>query len=456
MILSLSKKQNILIGCVCAILTFIVLLTVGVFSPKPAHPWDIPQEAEELPDVAQRLLKNPLMYPTESSNLSPTAFANSTLYLLTIPSRRVWSHVPMLLQTLLTQYPNKLLFSDNAAKIGDTYIIDAISTLDPAELEQNKDFEPYRIRRFGNDEAWGWTIDQYPTYNEPKVEKRIPEASVKEAAKMLGSDIEWVVIARETDYVSQGALDIAENRDIRISSETGDILILSRRNFERYAENGQLPAMLESKSRNISSTFVNKENWCSPLYAFSDLHIWELQSLFGRDTMPRRRHDSHLHSAFYRDFILPYISTEKKNWVINPQGPVYYNVTEDGQELTKPVCEQLCQNLKTCLAWEWHNDFECRLETEGVRRGIAMNYAYINSDPQGPLVISGWMVDRIRQIRLDAECDSLKLKENGETNDSPFSREGFLEMMRERTKLEGSDILKSIEAYENELDNTPE
>lgn len=176
---------------------------------------------------------------------------------------------------------------------------------------------------------------------------------------------------------------------------------------------------------------------CEPLMSFHHVTnheielIWEYERLHPNGT-PLKYKD------FYRDMVLPWVVEEREDWYMrhhsytitkNENMPFY---DKDHQMIypneTKEDCRKACEKHETCFVWSWWLG-TCELKHEYWTAGIKADQdfePYKGVFGDAPKVYTGWMVDRIRQVRASLECDPLEYdEETGRYNDDPTTSEGW-------------------------------
>lgn len=181
-----------------------------------------------------------------------------------------------------------------------------------------------------------------------------------------------------------------------------------------------------SNTRDIA---VGPSGWCLPFFSWHHITPSEVDLIYEYEqSIPLSK--SHVTFAdIYRDFIMPYVVDELQGWnaVMKHTGGPWVDGTArtftDGELAhSKQLCVEECKKDSNCLLWVYE-DGHCQLELGVVYRGSA-----INSKKKGynKPVDSGWMVERIRERRLKAECDPLQRFENGSWSDTGVLSEGYL------------------------------
>lgn len=190
----------------------------------------------------------------------------------------------------------------------------------------------------------------------------------------------------------------------------------------------------------ITSLRFFPEMFCEPVMSFHHLKSGDIETLWQYERL-RPAGSPILYADLYRDFVLPYIVEELEDWQIAFTKDCEETFTEE-QNLTftnddglilsahasKEGCQLACQNKYECLAWSfWEGTCKmgkgCFFLGEASTQDVKSHGCF--SRPPSK-VYSGWMVDRIRQLRVQAACDPLRIDAvTGLFNDSPETSEGW-------------------------------
>lgn len=190
----------------------------------------------------------------------------------------------------------------------------------------------------------------------------------------------------------------------------------------------------------VFDTDVPMNTICQHLLSFHDIKPEEVQTLFEWESNLVDRQGSEdnsgvLYSNYYSDFVLPFLIPVRQTWDNGASEIEFKNgdeFTESEDSLIPAESPESCSNVCTeyihCLMWRWmktvSGDQVCGLAVSHVSRGIStstVGHADNNLD-----YVSGWKIDRIREIRSQAKCDSLLFDpETNEFSDSPESSEGW-------------------------------
>lgn len=183
---------------------------------------------------------------------------------------------------------------------------------------------------------------------------------------------------------------------------------------------------------------ITNEKWCRPIFSFHHLSphdlgiIWEYERLLG----PNAKHITY--GSMYRDFYLPYITEEMENWD-NGADEVFFSLEKDREDeadpdadsppkdITRPweskqICKRTCELLGSCYMWRFlpHAQY-CGLSTMIKLGKAAYEWIELEKDQlDNREARSGWVVDRIRNMRLNQTCDPLYYNPSYDT--SPIDR----------------------------------
>lgn len=254
------------------------------------------------------------------------------------------------------------------------------------------------------------------------------------------------------------------------------------------------------------SLYAAPENWCEKVLGFHHVRPYEVELLweYERSLGPERRKNI-LYADIYRDFTAPYIGEWMEEWDSlaceveyckkweeeeaekeaekerlrneetrreeNKKGEDTKNEKRDyvkQYESEKPRpwwsakhCEQACKEKKDCLNWRYlPNNNYCGLGT-AVRLGRATHLGPLAYDElQAKLdhehATSGYMIDRIREMRSKQECDVLYKGKNSQGSDPDTfegedRREGWMlskKMSKDKSKQNSMVELLSPEELE--------
>lgn len=457
------RRKTAIVAC---LVLFVILILIYAGIPDAihrhgAHHFNRLREPPRHANVPG-ILRNPLTFPHHKLDGPQTTFiTEQTFFAMWTTVDRIWTHVPLQLRVTLSRFPHSAVYSDNAAIIGNTEIIDIVSTLDASELIERPELESYRWRRKGIDENWGWEFNKGETPDKNAILELIQPRILEHIEANAPKDMNWFILADESTYVSVEALtELLRDTNPEIPTvfawgsegQGGPNILWSRSAFADVLRL-ERPNEIRIHSGNISSTTLTKTDWCEPLVFFHDLAPWEIQTLYDRDVSGQQ---CIFYSDFYRDLILPFVKIERNNWEISPSGPVYTEVySADLEPHTKMRhCKRLCEMNDECLSWQWRESTECRLESNmTLRRGAAKNSHLTGWTEGTPQVNTGWMVDRIRAMRSHHSCDPLgiaKASSHEESNDDEHSIEGWVFKAQDRAKLEQSDVLQALEQYKDQ------
>lgn len=230
--------------------------------------------------------------------------------------------------------------------------------------------------------------------------------------------------------------------------------------------------MIRFQGEAVNLAEYGPEDMCEPLLTFHHLTGHDIEVLWEYERL-RPKGVPTLYNDFYRDFVLPYVVEEREGWYM---GRSTYTISErentpfedgDGKEIyphkKKEDCRKACEKHNTCYVWSYWKG-TCQLQHNNIVLGSKATRDrndYVKKFGLAPRVTTGWMVDRIRELRASLKCDPLKYdKKTGEYNDSPETAEGWAIRALEAAEkqLNESQSIPPDELQSNpsdELESTP-
>lgn len=177
--------------------------------------------------------------------------------------------------------------------------------------------------------------------------------------------------------------------------------------------------------------------WCEPLMSFHHMRSHEIESVWEYERMSPPGAQL-LFYDFYRDFVLPWIDEEMEDWYMRHRSFTIRSTEnmpfhdKSGVEIfpnaTKEDCRRACDTKDDCYVWSWWLG-TCELKEEYLMPGVKANMDYNSYEStfgKAPKVYTGYMIERIRQMRASLPCDPLEYDpKTGTYNDSPDSSEGW-------------------------------
>lgn len=163
----------------------------------------------------------------------------------------------------------------------------------------------------------------------------------------------------------------------------------------------------------IHSAPIDEGDWCHPIYSFHhmkprDIEIWWEYEQVRRAT----KNEPILVADYYVDFILPYIADEVPNWDSKIGGTLFskdskVRGTKNSRRAYESIaaCKQACIDTDSCKCWRFRTGpvQECRISNE-----IRIGHSVFHWQKSAEMLFnytSGWMIDRIRQMRARTSCD---------------------------------------------------
>jgi hypothetical protein len=162
-----------------------------------------------------------------------------------------------------------------------------------------------------------------------------------------------------------------------------------------------------------------KENlWCQPLVTFYKINPHEIEVVWEYERVKRLQGRNITYSELYKDFYLPFMTGEKKSWDNRAQHTTISEKQDEdndvkpsdkGGEQVRPyenveACRRYCESDKECLSFRLRQEpREC--QTAPYFRFGHATHEWIKGTEGSPDMISGWMVDRIRDVRARSRCD---------------------------------------------------
>lgn len=185
---------------------------------------------------------------------------------------------------------------------------------------------------------------------------------------------------------------------------------------------------------------------CKPMATFHHLSPEGIQRLYDWESslVDRKRNFRRgvLFGDYYQDFILPFVVEEREYWD-NYARSESYNLRKAEEFLideitynpgqSKDQCKAFCAATEKCYVWKYDEEAHiCSVDTLRITIGKSVDAADGNIKRK---ITSGWIVNRIRELRAGSPCDSLKISRNGQYNDDELSSEGWFFRSREHSEL---------------------
>lgn len=190
---------------------------------------------------------------------------------------------------------------------------------------------------------------------------------------------------------------------------------------------------------------VGRKGWCLPYFSWHHLTPREVDFLYEYEEKLPRNQSAVTFDQIYHDFILPYVVPEREGWDAlgghlhgdweRKDGILYFDDSEFPENISptasKEECRRTCVQRENCLLWVYEDQRRCQLLDGAVLRGMAANTLKKGIEKD---LTSGWMVDRIRELRANSPCDPLTRTEDGEWSDTEETSEGWFVRSLERQK----------------------
>lgn len=226
-----------------------------------------------------------------------------------------------------------------------------------------------------------------------------------------------VVLSRKTmQEIGTHPEWIAKYTNITHNERGGDDMVAIMLKDELNVEVEHSRAFHEENLRN---TNFRPESWCEPIISLHHVVPQDNEVFWEYETVKRLEGSPIYHSTLYRDFIMPYISDRVEYWDNHIIGEgIEYN--DDKKNEVKPKseggpdlrpyesvdsCEQWCQQDEKCLNWHHRAGPNSRcVRSKLIKIGKAAQL-WQTTSRENERHTSGWMVDRIRQMRASSGCD---------------------------------------------------
>lgn len=207
----------------------------------------------------------------------------------------------------------------------------------------------------------------------------------------------------------------------------GDVMVAlmfkEKLNLEVMSDQRSPRSGIRVQGEPFYSVKVRPDKWCTPIVTFHHMTPHDIEILYEYERL--RPYDRNItYGHIYRDFYLPYISEKIADWD-NRADEVTFSRDKDVAEGVTPqaeggtsirpyesfeACQQACQQQESCLQF--------RLLAEGNKCGLSRDIrlgkpaaSWVDQDRDSHLITegttSGWMIDRIRELRKAQPCDPL-------------------------------------------------
>lgn len=161
-----------------------------------------------------------------------------------------------------------------------------------------------------------------------------------------------------------------------------------------------------------TSVRLSKDNWCSEIVSFHHVSPREIENLYIFENLYGSSHNPILYRDIYSHFVKPYITDfRRENWD-NGADDREYNIDDSEVEeiahRSYEDCKARCVDWSDCLQFRYKPEF-CALASR-VRLG---SIAEVGSD-EDEAFSSEWMVERIRNMRGELQCEKVGVDEEEE------------------------------------------
>lgn len=224
-----------------------------------------------------------------------------------------------------------------------------------------------------------------------------------------------VIISQKTmkeAYAKRDKLDVYEKQTI--DEVGGDDMVAIFLCNELGVEVTHDPGFFEDS---INDAHVGEGDWCHPVYSFHHMTPRDIEIWWEYEQVKRAQDDKRpiLLADYYVDFILPYVADVVPHWNAMLRGTAY-NVEENTEGTTNSprpyasveACKQACSDDDSCKCWSLRTGSqpECRVSSD-IRVGQS-HFVWQKSAKPDTHYTSGWMIDRIRDMRAQMDCDNPK------------------------------------------------
>jgi hypothetical protein len=375
----------------------------------------------------------------------------------------IWERLPVHLWTTLTRVKHFALYSDAPGSIGGHEIIDILDQTAQSPLAKDSDeFDLYRKQREVHDnrqmveynqvtgKKGGWELDRF---------KNLP--MLEHAYKVAPPEVEWFVFMDGDSYVvfdnlakELNTLNSSEyhyfGNDAGGFAHGGSGVVISRgamdatyglpnstipdaflaKTFEDCCGDSMVAQMLgvllnigvRQAAGFQGDTYwdieMKKDWWCDPLVTLHHISAREIEVFWEYERVKRLQGRNMTFSEVYKDFYLPFMTANKENWdnraeqsTVSEQHDRDNGImpSDKGGHEVRPyenvqACRKHCESDSECLSFRLRREpREC--QTASYFRFGHATRTWIKKTHSAPDMVSGWMIDRIRDIRARSSCD---------------------------------------------------
>ncbi|KAA8909630.1 hypothetical protein TRICI_004465 [Trichomonascus ciferrii] len=455
-------------------------------------------------------LQQPLVadYPSGVDNI---------FFMLKTGGSVLWKRLPVHLFTTLTRTPHFAIYSDSPGSIAGYEVIDILQNVTDETLA-SAEFELYRHQRYIHDNhgvidyseidiPGGWDLDRF---------KNIPMLA---HAYSVSPDSDWFVFMDEDTYLLMDGLadwlkKLDPNTPLYLGSKAllgnlefahgGSGVVVSRKaveltvgthpeyvqeyenkTFDYCCGDFMVALMLKEKldleveaqyeypyseykfqGNSFYDVTANSDNWCLPIVSFHHASPHDIELLWEYERIKGPTRSSITYGTIYRDFYLPFIQDEIKNWN-NGADEINYSYNMDHQIDIRPSyedgegfrpyesldhCKIACDMIESCKMFRYLPKSQyCGLST-AIKLGkpsfdwVMKTDAELDEGLEYENSVSGWKIDRIRDLRKEQTCDPLHYIRN---DDEDKLQEGWYRRLNKDTTYKPSLLLTIYELIED-------
>jgi hypothetical protein len=455
-------------------------------------------------------LQQPLVadYPSGVENI---------FFMLKTGGSVLWKRLPVHLFTTLTRTPHFAIYSDSPGSIAGYEVVDILQNVTDETLA-SAEFELYRHQRYIHDNhgvidyseidiAGGWDLDRF---------KNIPMLA---HAYSISPDSDWFVFMDEDTYLmADGLADrlkkLDPNTPLYLGSKAllgnlefahgGSGVVVSRKaveltvgshpeyvqeyenkTFDYCCGDFMVALMLKEKldleveaeyeypyseykfqGNSFYDVVANSDNWCLPIVSFHHASPHDIELLWEYERIKGPARSSITYGTIYRDFYLPFIQEEIKDWN-NGADEINYSYNMDHQTNIRPSyedgegfrpyesldhCKIACDMIESCKMYRYlPNSQYCGLSS-AIKLGkpsfnwVKKTDAEIDEGLEYENAVSGWKIARIRNLRKEQTCDPLHYIKDDEEDEL---KEGWYRRLNKGASYKPSLLSAVYEVIEN-------
>jgi hypothetical protein len=399
----------------------------------------------------------------------------------------LWKRLPVHLFTTLTRVPKFSIYSNAPGSIGGYEVIDILANLSD-KIYQTNEFTTYRHHRLSHD-AHGNIGYEDTKIGDLDLDKFM-YLPILAHAYTVSPDSDWFVFMGAESYLFfDNLLELLRKLKPQqhmymgrlaglpshsyAHGETG--FVVSQKTMrESFGKFGNLASKYEEMTfkeccgdkmvaivfselfnlyvthhegfsrRSYLDTPLKESNWCDPVLSFHNLLQHEIEILWEYEKLKRLAKKPILYSDIYRDFILPYVDYEIADWNNNAdhkQGSAKDDEEHGiipyakGGNNVRPyesveACRNLCKSTADCLSFRLKPITEECYTADYLKIGKASFDWQRSVHKEDINMTSGWLIDKIRDIRQNSGCDSIVGGVQGVDMQEGWSRRDRAAVMR--------------------------